>query len=365
MGGKDQAPSGRLPSIDALRGFDMFWIVGGEEAAKALAKWAGEPEDGLIHTQLEHVEWAGFHFYDLIFPLFLFLVGVVIPFSLDKHRAGGESRAALYWRIARRTALLFALGLVYNNFLQFDFANQRYAGVLQRIAICYGVAALIVLHTGVRTQAAITAALLLGYWALLAFGPGDYTKAGNWPGAIDRQFLPGKIYDQYYGFGDNEGILSTIPAVATALLGALAGHWLRAGRPAAVKVLGLALAGLVSLGLGWAWDLWFPVIKILWTSSYVLVAGGWSLLLLALFYGIIDGLGWRRWAFFFTVIGVNAITIYLLHRIIGFEHLSHFLLGGVARLSGSFGPVVLAVGVLALEWLLLLYLYRRRIFLRV
>jgi predicted acyltransferase len=385
MGTQDQTnatppASGRLLSIDALRGFDMFWIIGGDTLARALAHWAPAPVREQIDLQLEHVPWEGFHFYDLIFPLFLFLVGVVLPFSLGKLQERQQPRYRVYARIARRTVLLFALGLLYNHFLQlefyrpplgFDFSTVRLAGVLQRIAVCYGVAALVVLHTRVRGQIALTAAVLLGYWALLALVPvpgsaaGDYSLHGNLAGYVDAHYLPGKILKEYYGYGDNEGLLSTIPAVATALLGALAGHWLRSGRSGAQKFLGLAAAGAVCLLLGWAWGFWFPIIKNLWTSSFVLFAGGWSLLLLALFYGIIDVLGLRRWAFFFVVIGANAITIYLLPHIIDFEKVSHFFLGGVERHAGDFGPVVAAVGVLAAQWLVLLYLYRRRLFLRV
>jgi predicted acyltransferase len=386
VGIRDQAgttppPPDRLLSIDALRGFDMFWIIGGDTLLRALAHWGDWPFKGLIDEHLEHADWEGFHFYDLIFPLFLFLVGVVLPFSLGKLRERGEPRPRAYWRILRRTVLLFALGLVYNHFLQLgfytpplglDFSGVRIAGVLQRIAVCYGVAALVVLHTGVRGQAAVTAALLLGYWALLALvpapgsAPGDYSRYGNLAGYVDAHYLPGKVLAAYYGYGDNEGLLSTAPAVATALLGALAGHWLRSGGRSGVrKVTGLAAAGVVSLLLGWAWGLWFPIIKNLWTSSFVLFAGGWSLLLLALFYGVIDLLRRRAWAFFFVVIGANAITAYLLPQVIDFEKVGHFFLGGVERHAGAFGPVVAALGALAAQWLLLLYLYRRRLFLRV
>jgi predicted acyltransferase len=386
VGTRDQAgttpiPTDRLLSIDALRGFDMFWIIGGDTLLRALAHSADWPFRGLIDEQLEHAEWEGFRFYDLIFPLFLFLVGVVLPFSLGKLRERGEPRFRTYGRVLRRTALLFALGLAHNQFLQlgfytpplgFDFSGVRVAGVLQRIAVCYGVAALVVLHTGVRGQVVVTAALLLGYWALLAFVPapgrmpGDFSRYGNLAGYVDAHYLPGKILAQYYGFGDNEGLLSTIPAVGTVLLGALAGQWLRAGgRSGTWKVLGLAGAGVVSLLLGWAWGLSFPIIKNLWTSSFVLFAGGWSLLLLALFYGVIDVLRWRAWAFFFVVIGANAITAYLLPDVIDFRKVGHFFLGGVERHAGAFGPVVAALGVLAAKWLVLLYLYRKRLFLRV
>ena len=255
--------------------------------------------------------------------------------------------------------------------MQFRFENQRYTGVLQRIAICYGIAAVILLLTRVRTQVILFLAILLGYWAILMFVPspgsraGDFTREMNLAGYLDRHYLPGKINPGYYGYGDNEGLLSTIPAVATALLGVLAGQWLISNRGRWIKAAGLAFWGLACLGLGTLGSGQFSIIKILWTSTYVLIAGGWSLLLLALFYTIIDVIGLRSWAYFFVVIGVNAITIYVASRIIPFPQISQFLLGGAARLSGSFGPVLLAIGTLAVEWLLLLHLYRNRIFLRV
>lgn len=365
----ETAATGRLRSIDALRGFDMFWIIGGDALARAVARWAGEPSDGLVQTQLEHVAWEGFRFYDLIFPLFLFLVGVVIPFSLGRVREQGA--AAPYLRIARRAVLLFALGLLCNNLLQLKFDELRVAGVLQRIALCYAVASLIVLHAGVRAQAAAVVAILAGYWALMTFvpapdfSPGDLSPAGNLAGYVDRNFLPGDIKPEYYGYGDNEGFLSTIPAIATTLIGALAGAWLRSGRGAGARLLGLTAAGLLALAAGHLWDLSFPIIKNLWTSSFVLVAGGWSLLLLALFHAVIDVLGFRRWAFFFVVIGANAITIFVVPRFVDFSKMSRFFLEGIANQSGDFGPVLLIAGSLAAKWLFLLYLYRNKLFLRV
>jgi predicted acyltransferase len=362
----------RLTSIDALRGFDMFWIVGGDEIARALGKWWGAPYGPPFAEQFDHVEWEGFRFYDLIFPLFLFLVGAVLPFSLRKYQTGDHPKSLALARVARRVVLLFLLGLAYNNLLEFRFDSLRVAGVLQRIAICYGITAVTFLVTQVRTQVVLFFAILAGYWAILALIPApesklaaDYTKDTNLSGYLDRHYLPGKIYDSYYGRGDNEGLLSTIPAVATALLGVLAGHWLLSERNRWVKALGLAAAGLACLGAGMLWGKNFPIIKILWTSTYVLVAGGWSLLLLALFYTIIDVIKLRAWAFFFVVIGVNAITIYVASRFIPFDTISKQLFGGIARLSGGFGPVALALGTVVLEWLVLLHLYRNRIFLRV
>jgi predicted acyltransferase len=361
----------RLLSIDALRGFDMFWIIGGAAVVKALAGWGNWPFKSEIDDQLEHVPWEGFHFYDLIFPLFLFVIGAVVPYSIAALRQRQEPNSRIYWRILRRTILLFFLGLVYNNLLRFDFESLRVAGVLQRLAICYGIAAVIVMNVGWRGQLFAIATILLGYWGLLAFAaapgssPGDYTKEGNLCGYVDRHYLPGKIYDEYYGYGDNEGLLSTIPAVATALLGALAGQWLRSGKTPVRKLAGLILAGAICLGTGQIWGEFFPIIKNLWTSSYVLVAGGWSLILLAFFYGVIDVVGWRGWAFFFIVIGSNAIVIYVAPKFIGFKYTADFLFGGLIARSGSFQPVAAAIAVLAVKWLILLWLYRKELFLRV
>ena len=269
--------------------------------------------------------------------------------------------------------LLFLLGLIYNNLLQFDFDNLRVTGVLQRIAICYGIAAVIFLFTKVRTQAILFVAILVGYWAILMYVPSPESKtAGDFidrdePGRLSRPALPagqdlqvllrlrrqrGAALDDPGG-GDDPA-WACWPATGCSRAG-VAGS-----RPSAWRSRGWP---------AWAWArLWgreFPIIKILWTSTYVLIAGGWSLLLLALFYTIIDVLKFRAWAFFFVVIGVNAITIYVASRIIPFDEIARFFFGGVARYSGSFGPVVVPIGTLALEWLFLLHLYRNKIFLRV
>ncbi|AMV40279.1 acyltransferase family protein [Planctomyces sp. SH-PL62] len=363
----------RLVSIDALRGFDMFWIIGGDALARSICAWWGTPESARIGEQITHVDWEGFRFYDLIFPLFLFVVGAVIPFSLKKYQTGEHPRALALGRTARRVVLLLALAFIYNGALKFDFANLRYVGVLQRIAVCYGIAAVIYLFTKTRTQAILFAAILLGYWALLALVPapetglrGDYSKETNLSGYVDRHVLPGRIMKSYYGYGDNEGLLSTIPAVATALLGVLAGEWLLSARKPGIKALGLLAAGALSVAAGYFWGQSFPIIKNLWTSSFVLVAGGFSLLLLGLFYLIIDVWKLRAWAFFFVVIGMNAITIYMAQSIIPFGTIrDYFLSGTLALLDKPIALIVGAVGVLAVKWLFLYHLYRTKTFLRV
>ncbi len=341
---------GRLWSIDALRGFDMFWIIGGEDVVREIARRTNTRMGDAIVQQLSHVAWQGFRFYDLIFPLFLFLVGAVLPFSLGKIQA---DRRSVYRRIARRTIVLFLIGMMGRSFFEFDWHNLRVAGVLQRIAICYGIAAVIYMKTTWRSQVVAVIVILGGYWLLMAHvaapggAAGDYSASGNLAGWVDRHFLPGKLFKAYYGFGDNEGILSTIPAVATALLGALAGQLLKSGVSPWKKVAVLVVVGALGVAGGLAWGQHFPIIKNLWTSSFVLLAAGYSAWLLALFYLVVDVLGFRKSAYFFVVIGANAITIYWLPRFVEFDKIATFFLSGTIRASGSYGPLVAAAGVVA------------------
>jgi len=361
--------SGRIASIDALRGFDMLWITGGEEVIHSLYRVIHTPLMSTLNTQFEHVQWAGFRFYDLIFPLFLFIVGVVLPFSITRRLEAGANRAQIYRHLVRRLLLLFLLGLIYNGLLNFRFHELRIPGVLQRIAVCYFIAALVMMNASVRGQAAVAGGLLIAYWLVMRFvpvpgiGAGVLTPAGNLSAFVDQHVLPRPFC--CYLFGDNEGLLSTIPAVSTCLMGALAGHWLRTNRPSGRKALGLALAGVVSLLLGWTWGHWFPIIKNIWSSSFVLFAGGWSLLLLALFYWIIDVRGHRRWAFFFTVIGLNPITIYVLRSQFDFGTVANIFVRGFINYLGPYRPLVYDLCVLAVGWLFLYFLYRQKIFLKV
>lgn len=365
----DSPVSSRLASIDALRGFDMFWITGGEELIHSLHRTFARPWTAALDTQFHHVLWEGFRFYDLIFPLFMFLVGVVLPFSLTRRLEGGASRAGLYRHLVQRLVALFLLGLIYNGLLDFRFHDLRIAGVLQRIALGYFFAALVVMNAGVRAQALITGAILVVYWAIVmlipvpGFGAGVLTPEGNLSAFLDQKLLPQPFC--CYHFGDNEGILSTLPAIATTLLGALAGQWLRSGAAPKRKAAGLALAGVACLVAGGLWSLAFPIIKNIWTSSYVLVAGGWSLLLLALFYWIIDVRGWRRWAFFFTVIGLNPITIYVLRSQFDFGQIAHIFVRGFLDYFGPFRPLAWDFCVMMTGWLFLYFLYRQKIFLKV
>ncbi len=357
--------STRLASIDALRGFDMFWIIGGGTIFASLVKVHSHPVTQTIERQLEHVEWKGFRFEDLIYPLFLFIMGVVMPFSLSRRIERGQNRSILYLHVLKRSAVIILLGLIMNGLLRFDWAQMRWPGVLQRIGLCYFFAAMIVMNTKWRTWAIITAAILILYWPAMMlipvpeYGAGDLTKIGCLSSYIDQQLIPGRLY---YGHGDNEGLISTLPAICTVLLGALAGHWLRTEQSGNRKAAGLAIAGVVSLLLGYLWGLVFPIIKIVWTSSFVLFAGGWSLLLLALFYWIIDVRGYCKWAFFFVVIGMNPITIYFSQRFVDFEKVADFFLAGIAAHGGLLAPLVLPLGILLAKWLFLWFLHSHRVF---
>ena len=364
----------RIVSIDALRGFDMFWIMGADTLAAKLvalvpASLAGFSTAWIagLADQFEHAEWEGFRFYDLIFPLFLFLVGCSIPLSLGKL---DQDKRRMHGRILRRTLLLVLMGLLYNGIQNFDWAQLRWMGVLQRIGIGYGIAALLTVHLSTRGLLVVWLTILLGYWGILSWVPvpggiaGDLSPAGNLSGYLDRTLLPGKILEKYYGYGDNEGLLSTIPAVATVLLGVGAGRWLQGTATHLQKASGLMAIGTLLVIAGNQWGNYFPVIKNLWTSSFVLVAGGWSLMLLSLFYGLIDGLGWKRWAWIWVAIGANAITIYLLQRIVPFSSISKFFFQGTANLAGDHGAILLLAGALACKCLLLAWLYNKRVFLR-
>jgi predicted acyltransferase len=356
----------RLMSLDALRGFDMFWITGGESIIVALQVLLGWSIFERILAELHHPEWNGFTFYDLIFPLFLFIAGVAMSYSLTGRLETGFPKGRLYWRVIRRGLLLVLLGLIYQGLLTFDFAEQRYPSVLGRIGLAYLGAGLIVLSTRPRSQLAWVVGLLLGYWAAMmwipvpGFGAGDLDPGHTLVDFIDRNLLPGHLYKVVR---DPEGLFSTVPAVATALLGALTGHWLRIGRASGLaKAAAMFVAGLVLLGLGWLWNGAFPVNKNLWTSSFVLVTAGWSLMFLAVFYAVIDVGQYRKWALPFIVIGMNAITIYLAVEFIDFQALAALVL---ERGESLIHPALFGCAGFLLQWLLLFAMYRNKWFLRV
>ncbi len=363
----------RLVSLDALRGFDMLFIMGGAGLIASLAEWFPCDFTAVLAEQMEHVEWNGLRHHDTIFPLFLFIAGISFPFSLAKQRGQGRSEWAIHRKVATRGLLLVFLGMVYNGLLDLDFENLRVASVLGRIGLAWMFAALIFMHIGWRVRAGITSALLVGYWLLAGFVPAPdaqgadiLTAEGSIVGYIDRILLPGRVL---YGSIDPEGILGTVPAIATALLGMFVGESLTSGlsqRSGAKVTAWMVLAGIVMLALGLLWGEVFPVNKKMWTSSFVLVVGAYSTLMFALFYYVIDVLRWRRWTFFFTVIGMNSITIYLAQRFVRFSYTSEKLFGGLVGLMPEDSRAFFSqAAYIAVCWLFLYVLYRHRIFLKV
>ena len=370
---------GRLVSLDVFRGLTIAGMV--------LVNNAGN--GNFVYPPLGHAPWNGWTVTDLIFPFFVFIVGVAIPLALERRKATGGNQRDLYLKIARRSATIFALGLM---MAAFPFTADRWPhlripGVLQRLALCYAFASVIYLKARLRTQLWITAALLLGYWAVMkliaapGFAQGDLTMEGSLASWVDRTLLAGHIYRPAY---DPEGILSTIPAIATAMIGVFAGQWLQQRRETYEKIAGLFAVGAACIITGYVWSAAFPINKALWTSSYVLFSGGMALSLLALCYWLIDAkqFAWaRRGSYPLVVFGVNALALFvgsgLLMRVFGLIQMprldgspgnfkvwcyEHLFAGWLAPINASLG---FALSYVALWWVLMWVLYQRRIFIKV
>jgi predicted acyltransferase len=367
--------SGRLMSLDAFRGFVMFWIVGGEALAHALAKLDGVQSEVLntVMIQLKHVSWEGFRFYDLIFPSFVFIVGASIAFSLGKLQASSSRRDAVR-RVIWRGLLLWLVGIIYYGGISGGLEGVRLLGVLQRIGICYLVTGLLFIYLPVRGLVAAFLVLLGGYWALLSFVavPGQeavsFEEGRNITNWFDSKYLP---FFKWNATHDPEGILSTLPAIATCLLGVFTGLVLKNERMAGgKKVLTLLGVGVALVLAGHLWGGYHPVIKNLWTSSFVVLAGGWSLILLAFFYLSIDVVQVKGWAMPFVWIGMNPIAIYLLSTVLDFNHIAKRVLGGPVAdwangILPGLGALLVAVGGMFLIFWLCRTLYKRNVFFRI
>ncbi len=392
----------RVVSVDVLRGFDMFWIIGGEHLVKALNRMDGGPVLAAVATQLSHTKWEGFTFFDLIFPLFLFLIGVSIVFSMDRMLAT-EGRTAAFIRIARRSILLFALGVIYYGGISKGWANMQWAGVLHRIALCYLFGAMLYVMLPRRGIVVASLLCLIGYWGLMTFVPvpelhldkttigqlsarigsdspaalsaavpstlqGSFEEGLNLANYVDFRFLPGRKRNTYY---TNEGLLSTIPSIATTLFGIMAAWVLKSTRRTdRNKAFLLIAAGAAAIAAGMLWGISFPIVKRIWTSSYCLVASGASAALLGVFYLVIDVWKWQRWTPPFLWIGTNALVVYLAVDFIDFEAISTRFVGGeISRFLDSIvapgtGGLLIAAVALLLPILLVRFLHRNRIIIR-
>lgn len=364
----------RLLSLDALRGFDMWFITGGAGVVTGLAAAFGAP-DCAIAKHMSHVVWEGFRHHDTIFPMFLFLAGVSWPFSLSSQLAKGRSLAAIHLKVLSRAATLFFFGLLLGGLLKFS-PTFRIPSVLGFIGISWAIGALIYLHVkNTAARIGVVAALLFGYWALLRFvaAPGSpalcdtYSLECNIVSWLDRTVMSNYIYKK--GAYDPESLFAVAGGVATAMTGMLAGSLLKGSfLTPAKKALTLALAGAGFLALDalFVFAMGDKIIKSLWTPSFVLSAAAYSILMLSLFYYVIDVLGWRRWTLYFSVIGMNSITVYMAMNIIGFSRARSFLFAGLRDfIGGPWGEVVYRCGMLVVVWAFLYFLYRKKIFLKV
>jgi predicted acyltransferase len=379
----------RVLSIDALRGFDMFWITGGNTVFAALAGLFVSPLPEWLKYQMSHPAWEGFSAWDVIMPLFLFIVGAAMPFAFSRRLEAGQSKGELYLRIARRVIVLWVLGMIaQGHLLDFDLSNlQLFSNTLQAIAVGYLVAGIALIHLSVLGQVVLAVALLVGYWLLMLLVP----FPGHTAGVMEEQANLALYIDQVIlgRFRDGTSytwILSGLGFAGTVLMGVFGGHLLRSSWSATMKFVWLIVMGLGSLALGWFWaggfdqmfgatlvGAWrFPLIKHLFTSSMVLWAAGWCYLLLALFYLLIDMLQFRKWALFFIVIGANPIFAYMIVRFVDFDRIAQRLFGGLAghianlgEFGQSLSAALLAVIAYGVLWLLLWYMYRNRTLIRV
>jgi predicted acyltransferase len=373
-------PAQRVASVDALRGFSMFAILGTDVLAKALeqmlanAGWFLAALGAVIGTQFTHAEWHGANFYDLVFPLFIFVTGVAIVFSLPK-LVEQEGKWAAHKRVLRRSVVLFALGVICYGGVSNGWSEIRLGGVLQRIALCYLFASLLFLNLSLRGMVASFAALLIGYWALMTFvpvpgiGAGSFAQGANLANWIDEHYLPGRKWE---GTWDSEGMLSTLPAIGTCLLGVFAGLLLKNPKlEAGQKSRWLICAGLALIAAGLLWSLQVPINKYLWTSSFVLVAGGVAAIMLGAFHEIIDVRGYKAWASAFMWVGASAIVLYVFNVMFGFHVIAHRLVGGdLVRLADRLvtpgaGRFLVTLVALLIALAAARFLYRRKIFLRV
>src|SRR5271170_2253420 len=379
--------SARMISLDVLRGLDIgFMILVNNNADGQRAYWA-----------LKHAAWNGFTPTDLVFPTFLFLVGISTVFSTESRLARGESKQSLFLHTLRRTIILYLFGLVVNSFPYFNLHTMRFYGVLPRIAICYFVmATLYLISPGWKDKVALLVAALIGYWLLMRFVPVPgyglpgrdvplLDHDGNLVAWLDRQiFSASHLYE---GTRDPEGLLSTIPALGTALIGLLTGLWLRTSNTLAQKARGIAIAGISGVVLGGLWNIWFPINKKLWTSSYVLFAAGLSLLLLALSIWIVDIRDQRKLnadparrnqEFMpLLVFGVNAISAYILSELLSSVldnihpapgiNVTQWVYGALLHVipDAAFASLLYSLAFVAVCWVPMYVLYRRRIFLKI
>lgn len=363
--------SERILSLDALRGFDMLLISGGATFIVLMEDKTGYAWVDWLAYQMTHPAWNGFTFYDFIFPLFLFMAGISLSFSLNKRSEMGSTKGELYQKAFWRMVILIVLGIFYKNAPVpfFEPSEIRFVSVLGRIGIAVMATTLLYLNFSKQKRLIWVAAILLLYYAALylipvpGYGAGDLSFEGNLVGWFDRHFLPGRLLQGTY---DELGLLTQFPALCLTVLGSYAGDILRGESKQYDKLQSLGLAGIICITIGLLWGLHFPINKHLWTSSYILLTAGMAYLFMAGFYWLIDIKNYRRWAFFFQVIGLNSLTIYLVYRFVDFGYTSSLLFSGLlSPIPALWHEVFIAFGAMILVWFFLYFLYRNKIFIKI
>lgn len=361
----------RLLSIDALRGFDMIWIVGASPVVNSLHDIFDHPVTAELKQQLKHASWEGFTFLDIIMPLFMFITGCSMVFSFEK-RLQKESKVKIYLHVLQRVLILWILGMIYQGkLLNLDLdALKLYSNTLQAIAMGYLGSSLLLLIKPLWGQVLGTSVLLFGYWALLNFYPvpggtaGDLTLEGNLAAYVDI-FVLGQFDDG----PDYTWVLSSMTFIVTVMLGCFSGKILKLeNRNKREKFLYLVSFGMLLSCSGWLLTLHEPCIKKIWTSSFTLISGGYCVLLLALFYGIIDVLNFRKWAFPFVVVGANAIFAYMVfayNRFVNPRETAEKFVFGLKPLIGNYYPLTLSLCSFFIMWFVLYWMYQKKTFLKI
>ena len=353
--------------VDALRGFDMLWIIGGAEVLVSLCKATGIGFLSNMEVNFDHT-WGQFHFYDLIMPLFLFIVGVVMPIAFGNRLKKGATKKELYRHIIKRVVVLYLLGLIASgHLLTFDTTKMHlWTDTLHAIAFGYLVSSILILEVSRKWQIIITAGLLIIYWLIMALIPVPGHGAGIYETDVNLAlYVDNAVLGHWQEGAGWTYIITNLTFVCSVMLGVFAGQLLLSDRKPMNKAGLLALIGLSCIIAGKVWGIWFPIIHHLWTSSLVLFAGGISFLLLALFYLVIDIWGYRKWAFFFVVIGMNAIAVYVATHLFDFTIIGNVFVGGLLRFLGPWADFAEASAALAVVWLILYYMYRNKTFIKV
>ena len=371
----------RLESLDILRGFDLFLLVGLEMAMHHLANAVNTPSFHSFMWCFTHVDWEGFSPWDLVMPIFMFMSGITITFAISRYK-NTNNPTSVYRRILKRVILLWIFGMIcQGNLLGLD-PNRIYfySNTLQAIAMGYLIASLLYLHTRIRTQIIVAAGLLLGFWGAMewitvqGYGGGNYTPDGNLAEWIDREVL-GRVRDgacvmngevvfpDWYRY---TWILSSLNFGVTVLTGTFAGYILKDKEWMPKRKLNYLLAiGAAMVAIGWIWGIWHPVIKKLWTSSMVLVSSGYCFLLMALFYYIIDYKGWKKYTEWLKVYGMNSIVTYMLAMCVNFSCIGHSLFHGLEQYMGAYYQVWITLSNAVIVYLILWWMYKKYIFLKV